>query len=76
MIPNATYAQGGGAKSVKSYKKTGRSKSVNTSYGARKRRIKKVNRKQGRASKRRNKMINKNAMRRQKGRSTKNTRLV
>jgi len=76
VVPTNGFAQTGGAKSVKSSRKGGKSKSTNMDYNSRKRRIKKVNRKQGKATKRRNKMINKNAMRRQKGRLPKSTRLV
>ncbi len=66
VFPTTNFAQDSGAKSVKSYKKGGKSKTINSSYKARNRKSKRNVKKQSKAVRKRSKRAKKNAIRRQK----------
>lgn len=75
-VPTATYAQDKGAKTVKTKKKSKKTRRNKGSYNARKRAGKRSWGNQNKATRKRMKRASKNAKRRQKGKSMKNNRLV
>jgi len=76
VVPNVSFAQDKGAKTVKTKSKGKKSKRTKGSYNARKRASKRSWGNQNKATRKRMKRAAKNAKRRQKGKSMKNNRLV
>jgi hypothetical protein len=77
FVPNVSYNQDKGAKTVKSGgAKKSRSKGIGTSYSSRKRSGKKHWNNQDKETRKRMKRAARNAKRRQKGKPMKNNRLV
>ncbi len=76
VIPTATYAQDKGAKTVKTNKKSKKTRRHKGSYNSRKRAGKRSWSNQNKATRKRMKRAAKNAKRRQKGKPMKSNRLV